>query len=134
MNNKLITEDENGKYIKGGIVRFALFTGSTKYVENMPNDPIDESDIKKQRINDESLDQNLEIQTLRVSDHDGIWARTYDSVYLGNIELDDGSFIEEAPIIVLKDYNQQIPLSYHYIDKSSLGDKYDSNNHSYRIV
>ena len=134
MNNKLITEDENGKYLKGGIVRFALFTGSTKYVENMPNDPNDDSDIKKQRINDESLDQNLEIQTLRVSDHDGIWARKYDSVYLGNIELDDGSFIEEAPIIVLKDYKQQISLSYHYIDKSSLGDKYDSNNHSYRIV
>jgi len=134
MNNKLITEDENDKYLKVGIVRFALFTGSTKYVENMPNDPIDESDIKKQRINDESLDKNLEIQTLRVSDHDGIWARTYDSVYLGNIELDDGSFIEGAPIIVLKDYEQQISLSYHYIDKNSLGDKYDSNNHSYRIV
>lgn len=133
-NNKLVTDNENGRYTKGGIIRFAIFTGYTKYIENMPNDPIDESDIKKQRLNDKSLNKNFEIQTLRISDHDGIWTKTYDSVYLGNIELDDGSFIEEGPIIVLKDYKQQIPLSYHYIDKSSLGEKYDSNNSSYRIV
>ena len=76
----------------------------------------------------------LTLLTLRISDHNGLWAKTFDSAYLGNIELDDGSFIEDAPLIVLKEYNQQIPLSYHFIDKSSLGNKYDSNNHSYRIV
>jgi hypothetical protein len=133
IHDKLVTDNE-GKYLKGGIIRFALFTGKTNYIENMPNSPIDESEIKKQRLNDPSLNKNYEIQTLRISDHDGIWARTYDSAYLGNLELDDGSFIEEGPMIVLKDYNQQIPLSYHFIDKSTLGDNYDSNNHSYKIV
>ena len=134
INDKLVTDNENGRYLKGGIIRFALFTGYTKYIENMPNNPIDESDIKKQRLNDKSLNLNYEIQTLKISDHNGVWSKTYDSVYLGVIELDDGSFIKEAPFIVLKDYNQQIPLSYHFIDKSSLGDKYDLDNHSYRIV
>jgi hypothetical protein len=132
--NKLITDKENGIYLKGGIIRFALFTGITKYIENIPNYPIDESEIKKQRLNDSSLDRNYEIQTLRISDHDGIWAKTYDSAYLGNLELDDGSFIKESPLIVLKEYEQQIPLSYHFIDKNNFGVKYDSNNDSYRIV
>lgn len=131
--DKLVTDNE-GKYLKSGIIRFALFTGNTKYIQNMPNYPIDESEIKKQRLNDISLNKNYEIQTLRISDHDGIWTSVYDSVYLGNQELDDGSFIEESPIFVFKEYNQQIPLSYHFIDKNNLGDKYDSNNHSYRIV
>ena len=134
MYNKLITDNVYGRYSKSGIVRFALFTGNTKYIENMPNCPNDESDIKKQRLNDSSLDQKYEILTLRISDHDGLWSKVYDSAYLGNIELDDGSYIEDAPMVVLKEYKQQIPLSYHFIDKSSLGNKYDSNNHSYRIV
>ena len=100
----------------------------------MPNSPIDESEIKNQKLNDILFNKNYEIQTLRISDHDGTWTRIYDSVYLGNQELDDGSFLEETPMIVLKDYNQQIPLSYHFIDKNSLGYKYDSNNDTYRIV
>ena len=134
MYNKLITDNEYGRYLKGGIVRFALFTGRTKYIENIPNDPNDDSEIKKQRLKDPLLNKNYEIQTLRISDHDGIWAKTYDSAYLGNIELDDGSFVEDSPLIVLKNYEQQIPLSFHFIDKNSIGHKYDSNNHSYRIV
>jgi hypothetical protein len=132
--NKLITDNENGRYSKGGIVRFALFTGITKYIENMPNYPIDQSEIKKQRLNDPTLNKNYEIQTLRISDHDGIWTKTCDSAYLANIELDDGSFLQETPIFVLKEYNQQVPLSYHFINKNTLGNKYDSNNNSYRIV
>lgn len=133
IHNKLVTDNE-GKYLSGGIIRFALFTGKTKYIENMPNDSNDDSDIKKQRINDPSLNRNYEIQTLRISDHDGIWSKTFDSAYLGNIELDDGSFIEQTPLLVLKEYNQQIPLSCHFIDKNKLGDKYDSNYNGYKIV
>jgi len=134
MYNKLITDNDCGRYSNGGIVRFALFTGNTKYIENMPNSPNDESDIKNQRLNDSSLNRNFEIQTLRISDHNGLWTNSFDSTYLGNIELDDGSFMEDTPMIVLKEYNQQIPLSYHFIDKSGLGNKYEPSNHSYRIV
>lgn len=108
---------------KGGIVRFALFTGQTKYIENMPNDSIDESETKKFRLEDTKENKMYEIQTLRISDHDGNWAKNYDSVYLGNIELDDGTSLKDTPIFVMKEYNQQIPLSYHFIIKVGLGDK-----------
>lgn len=127
MYERLITDNEYGRYIKGGIIRFALFTGNTKYIENMPHDKNDSSFIKQDRLNDSNINQKYEIQTLRISDHDGSWGSTYDSVILGNIELDDGSFIEGTPMLVLKDYNQQIPLSYHYIDKKKLGDKFSNN-------
>lgn len=134
MFNKKITDNDNGRYIKGGIVRFALFTGRTKYVENMPNDDIDESETKKFRLEDKNLDNRSEILTLRITDYDGNWAKKYDSVYLGNIELDDGSQLKDTPIFAIKDYNQQIPLTSHYIDKTKLGNKFQPNNSNYSIV
>lgn len=115
---------------KCGIVRFALFQGITKYIENFPNDPIDESEIRKEIINDNSMDMNHEIQLMRISDHDGSWTLNYNSVYLANIELDDGSYIEDTPLIVLKEYSQQLPISYHFIDKN----KFVRDNYEYSIV
>jgi hypothetical protein len=132
--DKLITDNENGRYIKGGIIRFALFGGKTKYIENMPNDPNDVSEIKKQRMQDLNLNTTREILTLRISDHDGLWANSYDSAYLSIIELDDGSILEDVPVLVIKEYNQQIPLTCHYIDKIKLHEKFNSNDYSYGIV
>jgi len=113
----LITHDK-----KMGVVRFAIFTGNVKYIENYPNDPVDESEIKKQRLQDEKLDQNIERLTMRISDHDGKWADKYDSVYLGNVELDDGNFLHKQ-IFVTKEYDQEAPLSYHLINKNTLKGK-----------
>lgn len=132
--NNILTDNEYGRYIKGGIVRFALFIGKTKYIENFPNDKHDESDIKNERLLDEDLNNKYEMFTIRISDHDGLWTKEYESVYLGNIELDDGNYLEDTPMIVLKDYNQQVPLTYHYIDKSSLGNKYDPKSNNYSIL
>lgn len=104
---------------KGGIVRFAVFTGVTKYFENNVSDVNDLSEIKTLRLQYDNLDQNIERLTLRVCDHDGIWSKDHDSAYLGCVELDNGTFIKN-PILVLKEYNQQVPLSYHYIDRKSV--------------
>jgi hypothetical protein len=118
--------EEAGSLIKDnmkmGLVRFAIFTGNVKYIENYPNDQVDESEIKKQRLQDPNLDQNIERLTMRISDHDGKWAYKYDSVYLGNVELDDGSYLNKQ-IIVVKEYDQEISLSYHYINKNTLKGK-----------
>jgi hypothetical protein len=100
---------------KCGIVRFALFAGKIKYIENLPNDENDNSEIKQQRLNDDNLDKNIEILTMRISDHDGKWSESSDSCYLGYITLDNGLFLANTPLIVLKEYQQQVPLSYHYI-------------------
>jgi hypothetical protein len=134
VNDKLITDNEQGRYIKGGIVRFALFSGKTKYIENMLNTPNDESEIKKQRLADPNLNQTYEMLTLRISDHDGLWSKEYDSAYLCNIELDNGCLLEEPPMLVTKEYNQQVPLSFHYIDKNKLHEKFNPNDYTYGIV
>ena len=126
-----ITENGNGKYIKGGILRYALFLGNNLIKLNYPNDNIDESEIKKNKLfsvdNDKSSEYIYEKMTLRVSDHDGLWKEINDSVYLGKLELDNGEFLKDTPMYVVKDYYSHTPLSYHYIDKSSLGITFSEN-------
>lgn len=96
----------------GGIVRFALFLGQTKLVLNAPDDPLDKSMIKQEKLA-EAENRLAEALTYRISDHDGVWAQTYDSVYLAEMDLDNGLPLEDTPMIVLKDYKQQLPLSWH---------------------
>jgi hypothetical protein len=64
---------------------------------------------------------------MRISDHNGQWSEFNDSVFLGKIELDNGEYLKNTPVYVLKEYEQQIPLSYHFIDKSYLKEKYNEN-------
>lgn len=99
-----------------GVIRFALFMEKIKFIQNLQSDELDDSEIKKERLNDTLLDKNYEKLTMRISDHNGKWAKKYDSVFLGNsIELDNGEKMDNVPIIVLKEYEQQLPLSHHII-------------------
>ena len=100
---------------------------------SQPTKEVDESEIKKHRLQDKNLDSKREILTLRISDYDGIWTKNYNSVYLGKLELDDGTFLHDTPIIALKDYQQQEPLSYHYIDGKKLGNRFEEECQHYSI-
>jgi hypothetical protein len=95
-----------------GTVRFALFTDRMLVKQNFPNDTIDESLLKQQRLDNNHLNHKYQLMTQRITDYDGNWATNYDSVYLGRIELDDGQMLQNTPIIVAKSYDQQIPLDY----------------------
>jgi len=132
-NNDIRIKDGNGKLVKGGIVRFAVFTKNIKYVENLPNDPIDDSETKSRRIVDNKYDSFMERLTMRISDHDGKWSETFDSCYLGQVELDNGKILKNSSILAVKEYSQQIPLSYHYIDSYLLNEKYEENK-EYKIM
>jgi len=109
-------ENENG-----GLIRCALFLGNMKVPMNINNDIIDESEITQNillnsinNVKDKKNEQLL----LRIIDRNGLWTHNYDSVYLGKIELDDGSFFEKFPLWVVKDYEQQVVLSAHILDKN----------------
>jgi len=123
------SDNETGKYTKGGIIRYAIFLGYNLVKMNYPNDRIDESEIKKTKlINTENTNDNInEKMTLRISDHDGLWKQNYDSVYLGKIELDNGEYLQDTPLYVIKDYYNHTPISYHEINKRTLGVKFDEN-------
>lgn len=115
--------DKNGKYYKGGIVRFAIFSGRCKMKLNKITDTIDDSNIKKKRFEDNNYAAKEKL-TMRLTDYDGLWSNDYDSVFIGNVELDNGEKFYEGPILAIKDYNQQIPLSYHFINNKNITDKY----------
>jgi hypothetical protein len=70
---------------------------------------------------------------MRISDHQGKWAETFDSCYLGSIALDNGEYLKNTPLLVVKEYNQQIPLSYHFINKSKLKLNYNEKQEYFII-
>jgi hypothetical protein len=130
VHNKLVTEENStcGKYKKGGIIRFVIFLGSMKTPMNKPGDDVDLSLTKQALL---ELDKKHR-QTMRISDHDGKWTEKFDSVKLGCLELDDGSRLMDSPLWVVKDYDRIIPISYHYIDNTSLGETW-SKDANYQI-
>jgi len=89
----LLITDKNGKYEKGGIIRFAVFMNKTY----CPNKWLS---IDELNIHQESKD--------------------FDSLYIGRTLKKDGSYISIAPSYIVKDFKQQVPLSIHYIDNSKL--------------
>jgi len=125
------SETTNEKYTKGGIIRFAIFTGLTKVILNNASNSIDDSYNKKKLLKSKNnLYENL---TLRITDYDGKWAANYDSIYVGEIELDNGEKMKNTPIYVVKKYEQHIPLSYHFINKKILDNHFDFNK-DYQII
>lgn len=120
--------------INGGIVRFALFMGATKFVENMPKDINDTSIIKQTRLSDPILSASYELATIKISDHDGKWSHIYDSVYVGRLEVERNIYVEDSPMYVIKDKCRHLPLSFHAIDVRTLGEKFDYDNNDYKLV
>jgi len=113
VDGKLITLDEEGRYDKGGIVRFALFMGKTKVMMARDTDDADQSEISIELAESDSFVK----ETMKIRDVDATWVTEFNSVRHGkhiiNVEgKEDATFL---PQIVVKDYNQQAPLSYYYV-------------------
>jgi hypothetical protein len=72
-----------------GIVRFALFLEHIKFIDNYQNNTKTEN----------------------------VWDDKYDSIFFRNMETSNEKLLNEYPLIVLKNYEQQSSLSYHYINK-----------------
>lgn len=115
VNGKLITKDEEGKYEKGGLVRFVLFTGKMKIMMGRPEDPDDDSDISIKGQKDNEFIK----ATLKFRDNNGKWIKEYNSIGYGKQNIYLKSKHKEItlnPMIALKDYEQQIPLGYYYVN------------------
>ena len=97
-----------------GITRHALILGKTMIPMNMPNDPIDESQMKQQLLKEDRTNKTR--LTMRISDHDSNWTKYYDSVYIGKVELDDGSILVEFPQWIVHRFDDKVMLSWHMID------------------
>jgi hypothetical protein len=134
-NNAVEQCEYSEKYDKMGVIRFAVFTGVMKIITNLESNSNDESNVKKEMLIDPKLDNKYEALTSRISDHDGKWTDKYDSAYIGcSIELDDGTKLKEKCLTVVKNYEQQLPLTCQYIDKSSVLLSLQNKFKNYSIV
>jgi hypothetical protein len=112
---------------KIGIIRSVIFLGVNKVPMNYPEDELDDS-FHSSILS--SID-NENAQINRISDHNGSWTEKHDSVYVGNLLLDNGKFIKGTPLWVVKDYNQQSSLSYHYLSSKILNGEWSDNTDYY---
>jgi len=91
-------------------IRVALFLGKLYVPMNFPNDAWDNSMTKKDILKKYDDSNKYYRQTMRISDHAGKWTTAHDSVYLGKIELDDGTILHENSMWVVKNINQIVVL------------------------
>ena len=139
MGDKFIA-DENGLYEKGGIVRFALFLGKTKAFLNLPYDDDDYSERYYNRIRLNPTNKSYEDLKLKLHDHDGKWAKNYDSAYVGRTRLANGGLLMKNQEFITRSFEQQNILTYHELDKQTLvydkrqqKFKWDPNYNKYQI-
>ena len=123
IDNEFITIDENGTYTRGGLVRFALFLGKTTVMLNRKTDKEDDSKISKTLAKKNPFLK----ASLKFRDSYGKWSENHDSVSVGYNVLKYIPFhskskktqtIKLENQVVCKSFEQQLPLSYYYVDTS----------------
>jgi hypothetical protein len=100
-NNKHLIDNECGRYIKGGINRYALFPGD--YV-------VHNEKTKQCSLTDDIINGLFGMKNLIVIQYE-------------NEDLDT-----LLPDLLVKEYEQFVPISYHILNKVTLGDKYEIDN------
>lgn len=103
--------NKSGEKRNGVVSRFILFLRNMKVISNHPDDDIDESDIKTCMLNKVET-RKIAKSTMRITDHDGKWQNNFDSVFIGDLLLDDGTRLDMGPLYVIKEHNQQMCLDY----------------------
>ena len=115
LDDILLTDNDFGRYKEGGIVRFAIFTGKVLVFLNREWDPKDTSLLADHR-------NDKEKRLLRI---DGSWTKNYDTACVSEITYSDGEKNQTGAKYCIKNYYQQVPLSYHFIDKKSVPEMYN---------
>lgn len=129
-DGKTLLADKEGKYIKaGGIIKFIVFLGKTRVILNHPLDPEDRSAIYKERILTLTVPalKTHEDSILRMHDHDGKWAKEFDSVYVGR-----GTVVSN-PEWVVKSTEQFVASARFVLDESSLSGDWKAEYDLYLI-
>tara|TARA_B100001027_G_C16266985_1_gene332645 strand:+ start:2305 stop:3591 length:1287 start_codon:yes stop_codon:yes gene_type:complete len=109
----LDTKKKKKDSYQSGILRCAVFTGRMKIMMNRS------IDIEKDEIGEDlslmvTEQQNYDYleKTKFMRDNVGYWARKYDSIYAGRVQLEDDTIYKKEPIFVVKYWSQQLALSW----------------------
>jgi len=112
IGGEIITDNEYGRYTRGGIIRYIIFPGRQKIMFNRPWD--------KNNANNESIPPYKK----KLYNTEGNWAKDYDSVILGPVEISPGKLIHNGSSFILSNFYQYKAITYHYLDKSSIPEQY----------
>ena len=116
IDGKFITDKDAGKFNRGGIVRFAIFSGKHTMLLNRESDPDDDSKITKDLLKE---NPTWFKDSLKTRDSDAKWIKNYDSIGLGNRTYFSEKSKKNKIFYnqqIIKNYEQQFPLAYYYID------------------
>lgn len=123
IKNKMIT-DEDGKYKKGGIIRYAIFLNKTRIIIN------DNEDKLKKSLTEDIIQKNIKTQNTYI----GKWSKHYDSLFLNKIKINKDSYYNLHPFIVVKNLENIKPLTIHEINMKSLKVNWDPLYTKYDIL
>ena len=129
-----LTVNEHGKHGKGGIVRFAMFLGRCRAF--FLNGAEDRSELSMYWANQDPLVK----AKLSLRDINGNWTRYFNSAYVGEYNFnvsgdgDGGKSKKRASGWAIKEYDNQIPLSYHEIVMTNVPEKYDNEFNDYVLL
>lgn len=123
-NGEIITQDEYGVHKRGGIVRFILFGTKIRYFLNREIESEDTSGLSQELAKNNPFIKS----TLKLRDVEGKWAVNHDLAYIGAAFIKNDKYNDRKLSIqwAARDYYQQIPLTYHYVDTtefSNISDK-----------
>lgn len=125
-----LTVNEYGKHTRGGITRFAVFLGRCRAFFMSGEE--DRSDLSMYWAKQDPL----VMAKLALRDINGDWTRYFNSAYVGEYDFDapDERKAKRSAGWTIKEYDNQIPLSCHEIDMSSVPDEYDPDFTDYVVV
>jgi len=122
-NGELITRNEYGVHTRGGIVRFVIFGTKIRYFLNKESDLGDDSSVSQEMAKTSPFIKTV----LKLRDVDGKWAVNHDLAYIGAVFIKNEKYKDRKLSIqwAARDYYQQIPLTYHYVNTSEFSNNLD---------
>ncbi len=123
IDNEIITANEYGVYKQGGIARYAFLGHNMKYFLNREEDVEDDSKISQ----DLAKDNEFYRETLKVRDVAGKWANNHDIAFIDFSKYKKYGARRNNIQFAIRDFYQQVPLSYHYVDTSEFINIKDAN-------
>ena len=122
--------NQYGKHTRGGIARFAVFLGRCRAF--FMNGEEDRSDLSMFWAKQDPL----VMAKLALRDINGDWTRYFNAAYVGEYDFDtpDERKSKRASGWTIKEYDNQIPLSCHEIDMTTVPDEYDPDFTNYVVM
>ena len=134
-NNRIIhyfnkpVSDDNGKLFNGGLIRYALFLKNSRTILYRKTDPFYwyfkylEGDSK----NSDKIKKKADLSK-------GRWAESNDSLMISRVKFKNiDGYYNVNPIYIIKDFSQQIPISIHSLDITTLKSNWDPFYKKYYI-